>query len=172
MPEQYAIVHIAIAISIIIEQVCFMLFSKYPYSYGIPIISYTVARQDICKYNDINEQLTFLETLLSHSDQYVSSIRINSKEIYIRGRFKGFALYGGLWLIGANVYLRDVWRVTIRVGVFTSLLLVYLLVEFCILGSPAIIAMALLVISLAIAAKVAEYRIFRDYLTDRLAIEP
>ena len=147
-----------------IEQICFTVFAQYPYRYGITIAKYVFAPSGLDNSIIIHDQLRFIEQLLKDSDDYECKVR--PEEIYIRRKHKYFS--SGIRYIGAAVFFKDGWNISIRSGILVFFIAVYVFVVFCVGGSPPAMVIAACVLLTVIGSQIAEYFKLRRFLSSRL----
>jgi len=116
-----------IGLAYCIEWFGFQFFLKYPYRYGIPIITKLITLPDLKCLPTIEEQLHVMCNHFATSDTYTYKISLDSNEIYIRRQFKYFTLHNVCFIVG-SVHHRDKWMATIRIGFAGCLLLLFIFI--------------------------------------------
>lgn len=90
-------------------------------------------------------------------------MRDESNELYIRSTLRMFRT--PTWFFCGNIFFSDGWKVAIRVGVFTPLGVVYILIMICLgLHSIPDVIFVALVTSLLIGGRVIDYLRLRRIL--------
>ncbi len=162
------IFHMTFVLAGIIEQICFTIFTKYPYRYGVPIVKAQFMLPDLSNLTTIEEQFRFIAQHLSESEDYECKVLSRSEEIYIRGKHKYLITDTGLRFIGASVFFKDGWHITIRVGVLTCLTVIYISTVSCVLGTAPAIVIVICVAFFLIRSQISEYYKLRRFLSNQL----
>ncbi len=152
---KYLIIYtICIVLPMTAEQICIILFCQYPFVFGIPIKCISLTIPNVVATKNINDQLIYIGGSLSN-DNYKCKLIYDSNKIYIRSKYNNFMQHSGVWAMFGTIYFRDGWRVSIRVGIFMSIMIIGLCLIAIIFTN---IVVALLIMSFLIGGRVAEYR--------------
>jgi|SRR5208283_5720530 len=114
-----------IGLAYCIEWFGFQFFLKYPYRYGIPIITKLITLPNLKCLSTKDEQFHVIRDYFADSDTYTYKMSPDSNEIYIRRQFKYFTLQNVCFIVG-SVYCRDKWVATIRIGFAGCLLFLFI----------------------------------------------
>lgn len=161
--SQYFILQLVAGLYFLAEQICFGLYAKYPYRWGLSVFSCTIPQHKLGKSAAIGDQLRSIALLLNYDYAH----RFRSQSIYIR-REASF-LRPACYSFCADISFKSQWKATIHFGPSWIILLIYILVFVSIMDPPPHFrVLAVVVIGAYVLFEVFDYFRLRRYLVKRL----